>query len=88
MEQPSGAAASRKRRLIVVAENSLIVQSIQLGLRSDGAFDVLERVEADNTSIRGIVHARPDAILLEDFPVCIGSLPTSRRRSRPSRCLL
>jgi DNA-binding NarL/FixJ family response regulator len=55
------------KRLVIVADNSLIVEAIQIGLRQSGAFNLLGHVNARRTSARKIVHAAPDVVLVDDM---------------------
>ena len=53
-------------RLIVVADNSLIVEAIVIGLRQSGEFKLLGHVEGRAVSWRAIVDAAPDVVLVDD----------------------
>jgi DNA-binding NarL/FixJ family response regulator len=55
------------KRLVVVADNSLIVEAIAIGLRKSGAFKMLGHVNASTESIQAIVEAEPDVVLLDDL---------------------
>jgi len=55
------------KRLIVVADNSLIVEAIAIGLRNSGAFKLLGHVNARTGSIQAIVEAGPDVVLVDDL---------------------
>jgi DNA-binding NarL/FixJ family response regulator len=55
------------KRLIVVADNSLIVETIRLSLRQSGGFQVLGYVDARSTPARTVVEARPDVVLIDDM---------------------
>ena len=48
---------SPTKRLVVVADNSLIVEAIAIGLRKSGAFKLLGHVNARTGSIQAIVEA-------------------------------
>jgi DNA-binding NarL/FixJ family response regulator len=54
------------RRLIVVADNSLIVGAIRSGLRDSGAFQLLGYVDARNASARMISDAGADVVLVDE----------------------
>jgi DNA-binding NarL/FixJ family response regulator len=55
------------KRLIVVADNSLILEAIAIGLRESGEFKLLGHVDGHNTSLRTILDASPDLILVDDL---------------------
>ena len=55
------------KRLVVVADNSLIVEAIAIGLRKSGAFKLLGHVNARTGSIQSIVEAGPDVVLIDDL---------------------
>ena len=60
-------AHSSTKRLVVVADNSLIVEAITIGLRKSGEFKLLGHVNAPTGSIRSIVEAEPDVVLVDDL---------------------
>lgn len=55
-----------KKKLIVVADNSLIVEAIRSGLHECGAFDLLGYTDAYNATVRLIVGAGADVVLLDE----------------------
>jgi DNA-binding NarL/FixJ family response regulator len=55
------------KRLVVVADNSLIVEAIAIGLRKSGAFKLLGHVNASAGSIKTIIAAAPDVVLVDDL---------------------
>src|SRR6201996_2298298 len=55
-----------KKRLIVVADNSLIVEAIRSGLHESGAFELLGYTDAYNASVRLISGAGADLVLLDE----------------------
>jgi len=55
------------KRLLVVADNSLIVEAIRIGLRHSGSFNMLGHVEADRATVQVIVDAAPDIVLVDDM---------------------
>ncbi len=55
------------KRLVVVADNSLIAEAVRLGLRSAGGFELLGYVNGQTASIRTITDADPDVVLLDDM---------------------
>lgn len=54
------------KRLVVVADNSLIVEAIAIGLRKSGAFNLLGHVNGRTGQIEAIVDAAPDVVLIDD----------------------
>lgn len=56
-----------KKRLVIVADNSLIVGAIRTGFRDNGGFDLLGYVDARRTSVSTIVEADPDVVLIDDM---------------------
>jgi DNA-binding NarL/FixJ family response regulator len=64
--QVVGARGSMKR-LVVVADNSLIVEAIAIGLRKSGEFKLLGHVNGRTGSVRTIVEAGPDVVLVDDM---------------------
>jgi DNA-binding NarL/FixJ family response regulator len=55
------------KRLVIVADNSLIVDAIALGLRKSGEFDVLDHVDSRTASVGMIADALPDVVLIDDM---------------------
>ena len=55
------------KRLVVVADNSLIVEAIAIGLRKSGAFNLLRHVNARTGSIEAVIEAGPDVVLVDDL---------------------
>lgn len=60
-------AQGPSKRLVVVADNSLIVEAIAIGLRKSGAFKLLGHVNARTGSIQAIIEAEPDVVLVDDL---------------------
>jgi DNA-binding NarL/FixJ family response regulator len=58
--------ASRAKRLVLVADNSLIVEALRVGLRKSGEFNLVGYADTRRTSAATIVSVRPDAVLLDD----------------------
>jgi DNA-binding NarL/FixJ family response regulator len=54
------------RRLVIVADNSLIVGAIRSGLRDSGAFQLLGYVDARKASARMISDAGADVVLVDE----------------------
>lgn len=55
------------QRLLVVADNSLILGAIAIGLRESGEFKLLGHVDERTPSWRTIVDAAPDVVLVDDM---------------------
>jgi DNA-binding NarL/FixJ family response regulator len=55
------------KRLVVVADNSLIVEAIAIGLRKSGEFTVHSHVDGRRASVRTIIDALPDVVLMDDM---------------------
>lgn len=58
---------SLSRRLVIVADNSLIVQAIATGLRATGEFSLVGHAHERRTSARAIAGARPEVVLIDDM---------------------
>ncbi len=54
------------QRLVVVADNSLILEAIAVGLRQSGEFKLLGHLDVRATSTRAIIEAQPDVVLVDD----------------------
>jgi DNA-binding NarL/FixJ family response regulator len=64
-----GASAQREsplKRLVVVADNSLIVEAIRVGLSRSGEFNLVGRADLRCTSAHTIMGVHPDVVLLDD----------------------
>jgi DNA-binding NarL/FixJ family response regulator len=55
------------KRLVVVAEESLIVEAIASGLRKSGEFTLLGHVDGRRASVRKIVDVSPDVVLIDEM---------------------
>ncbi len=55
------------KRLVIVAENSLIVEAIRIGLRQSGEFKLLDHVDEGKASVQLIVDVAPDVVLVDDM---------------------
>ena len=55
------------QRLVIVADNSLIVEAIRVGFRKSGEFNLVGHADVRRTSARTILRAEPDVILLDDM---------------------
>ena len=58
--------ASRTKRIVVVADNSLIVDALRVGFRKSGEFNLVGYADTRRTSAATIVRVQPDAVLLDD----------------------
>jgi DNA-binding NarL/FixJ family response regulator len=54
-------------RLVVVADDSLIVEAITIGLRRSAEFKVLGHVNGCAASTRTVLEAAPDVVLVDDM---------------------
>jgi DNA-binding NarL/FixJ family response regulator len=59
-----------RRRLVIIADNSLIIEAIYIGLRKSGEFNVVGYADGRKTSAGTIVGAEPDVVLLDDMGRC------------------
>jgi DNA-binding NarL/FixJ family response regulator len=57
----------RTRRVVIVADNSLIIEAIRIGLRTSAEFNLVGHADPRRTSVTTIMDARPDVILLDDM---------------------
>ena len=57
--------ASVTKRLVIVADNSLVVQAIRTGFRESGDFTLVGYANPRRTAVRTILEAKPDVILLD-----------------------
>jgi DNA-binding NarL/FixJ family response regulator len=55
------------KRLIVVADNSLIVRAVRLGVRESDGFEILSYVCGRDGGAGRIVDAAPDVVLIDDM---------------------
>jgi DNA-binding NarL/FixJ family response regulator len=60
-------SARSSRRLVIVADNSLIVEAIRIGFRKNGEFNLIGHADGRRTSAATIMGAEPDVILLDDM---------------------
>ncbi len=58
---------SAMRRLVIVADNSLIVEAIRIGFRKSGEFKLVGAANGRTTSAGTLLGAEPDAILFDDM---------------------
>jgi DNA-binding NarL/FixJ family response regulator len=65
--EASERSASLLRRVVIVADNSLIVEAIRIGFRTSGEFKLLGHADARTTSASTVVGAGPDVVLLDDM---------------------
>jgi DNA-binding NarL/FixJ family response regulator len=55
------------KRLVIVADSSLIVEAIAIGLRKSGEFNILSHVDARLASATAIAESLPDVVLVDDM---------------------
>ena len=55
------------KRLVVVADNSLIVEAMAIGLRKSGEFDVRSHLDGSEASAGAILDSAPDVVLVDDM---------------------
>ena len=55
------------KRLVVVAEDSLIVEAIAIALRKSGEFKVVAHIDARSASAEKIVDASPEVVLIDEI---------------------
>ncbi len=53
--------------MVVVAEDSLIVEAIAIALRKSGEFNLLGHLDARSASVEKIVEAGPDVVLIDEM---------------------
>jgi DNA-binding NarL/FixJ family response regulator len=56
-----------RRRVVIVADNSLIVEAVRIGFSASGEFKLVGYASGQTTAARTILDAQPDAILLDDM---------------------
>jgi len=66
-------------RLVVVADNSLIVEAIAIGLRRSGEFTLLGHVDGRTASWSPIIDAAPDVVLIDEMDRSESALDLIRR---------
>jgi DNA-binding NarL/FixJ family response regulator len=54
------------KRLVIVADNSLIVEAIRIGLRTSTEFNLVGYADPRKTTATTIIGAQPDVVLLDD----------------------
>ena len=55
------------KRLVVVAEDSLIVEAIAIALRKSGEFNLLGHLDARSAEVEKILDADPDVVLIDEM---------------------
>ncbi|HUA02596.1 MAG TPA: response regulator transcription factor [Solirubrobacteraceae bacterium] len=55
------------KRVAIVAEDSLIVEAIAIGLRKTGEFAVTSRVDGRSPSAQNIIDESPDVVLIDEM---------------------
>jgi DNA-binding NarL/FixJ family response regulator len=64
--EPSGRLASGLKRLVIVADNSLIVEAIRVGLRQSGEFNLVGYADIRRAVPSTIAGVNPDVVLVDD----------------------
>ncbi len=59
--------SGRTKRLVIVADNSLIVEAIRVGLRKSGEFNLVGHAHPHRTPASTILSVQPDAVLVDDM---------------------
>ena len=59
--------ASLVKGLVVVAEDSLIVEAIAIGLRRSGDFNLLAHLDSRSATARRIIDTHPDVVVLDEM---------------------
>ena len=72
------------KRLLVVAESSLIVEAISIGLRNSGEFNPLGPMDGNSASVQSILDAEPDVVLVDEMEHRERMLELIRALRRPS----
>lgn len=60
-------SAWSSKRLVIVADNSLIVEAIRIGFRKSGEFKLIGHADGRRTSAATVLGADPEVILLDDM---------------------
>jgi DNA-binding NarL/FixJ family response regulator len=55
------------KRLVVIADSSLIVEAIRIGIRQGGEFNLVGHASTRTVRAPAIAEARPDVVLLDDL---------------------
>lgn len=78
------------KRLVVVAENSLIVEAIAIGLRESGEFMLLGQLDGRTATADTVLHASPDIVLIDELEDAEGMLTLIRevKAERPGVIVL
>jgi DNA-binding NarL/FixJ family response regulator len=67
MELSDSRSMNGTRRLVIVADNSLIVEAIRIGFNKSGEFNLVGYADGRKTSVRTILGAQPDVVLIDDM---------------------
>ena len=78
------------KRLLVIAENSLIVEAIAIGLRTSGEFTLLGQADGRTATVDTVLDASPDVVLIDELEDAEGMLALIRevKAGRPSVIVL
>jgi DNA-binding NarL/FixJ family response regulator len=66
------------KRIVIIADNSLIVEAIRVGLRTSGDFNLVGHAHPSRTSASSIVGVRPDVVLFDDMDRSVRALELIR----------
>lgn len=66
------------RRLVVVAEDSLIVEAIGIALRKSGEFNVVAHIDARSASAEKVIEASPAVVLIDEMDQSERPIPLIR----------
>jgi DNA-binding NarL/FixJ family response regulator len=69
---PATAQLSGLKRVVIIADSSLTVEVLRLGLQKSGEFEVVGRAHWRRTSPETILAAQADLILVDDMDRCEG----------------
>jgi DNA-binding NarL/FixJ family response regulator len=78
------------RRLLVIAENSLIVEAIAIGLRTSGEFTLLGQLDGRTATADTVLDASPDVVMIDELEDAEAMLALIRevKAERPSVIVL
>ncbi len=78
-------AAGTLKRVVIIADNSLIVEAIRIGFRKSGEFILVGYAHGHRTSAERILGAEPDVILLDDMDRCDRAVELTRELAESDR---
>lgn len=77
-----GTSGVMTKRLIVIADSSLTVEAITIGLRKSGGFTVLGHVGTSIDQMAAIVRAEPEVVLVDDMGCSLQTVELIREIKR------